>query len=189
VLKDSYPLNESFLTSLPITPYNLIMNKQLKLFRESTQTAFGGSLLKNSHAKTKRPWSPKASMHLVLKGSDHKLKYYDRRVEKIIERQACNHLIKIYSLQNVGNHIHLVIKSRTKISLSNFLRAICGLVAKQTKIKWLQRPFTRIVRWGSAYQKLKNYMTINHYESQGYSRPQARFMLEMDLGFIDVQFG
>jgi REP element-mobilizing transposase RayT len=162
------------------------MNRQLKLFRESTQTAFGGSLLKNSHAKTKRPWSPKASMHLVLKAHQHKLKHYDRRVEKIIERQATKHLIKIYSLQNVGNHIHIVIKTRTKLSLSNFLRAICGMIVKLTKVTWLQRPFTRIISWGKAFTKLKNYMTINHYESQGYTRQQTRFMLEMDLGLFGI---
>jgi REP element-mobilizing transposase RayT len=163
----------------------MIMSKQLKLFRESTQTAFGGSLLKNSHAKCRRPWSPKASMHLVLKAREHRLKHYDRRVEKIIERQASKQYIKIYSLQNVRNHIHLVIKSRSKNNLSNFLRAICSLIAKQTKVTWLQRPFTRIVSWGKAYTKLKNYMTINHYESEGYTLPQARFMLEMDLGLLN----
>jgi REP element-mobilizing transposase RayT len=161
------------------------MTKQLQLFKAYTQTAFGGSLLKNSHAKYKRPWSPKASMHLVLKAKEYRLKHYDRKVEKIIERQAAKQYIKIYSLQNVENHIHLVIKSRNKDSLSNFLRAICGLIARNTKVTWLQRPFTRLVRWGKAYARLKNYMTINRYESQGYTRVQARFMLEMDLGLIN----
>jgi REP element-mobilizing transposase RayT len=162
------------------------MTKQLQLFKTYTQTAFGGALLKNSHAKSKRPWSPKASMHVVLKAREYKLKHCDRRVEKIIERQAAKQCIKIYSLQNVGNHIHIVIKSRNKESLSNFLRAVCGLIAQTTKVTWVQRPFTRLIRWGKAYRTLKNYMTINRYESQGYTRRQARFMLEMDLGLIDL---
>jgi REP element-mobilizing transposase RayT len=165
--------------------YDSQMNKQLQLFKESTQSAFGGSLLKNSHAKTARPFSAKASMHVVLKASTHCLKHYDRRVEKIIERQAKKHYIKIYSLQNVGNHIHLVIKAKHKDFFNNFLRSICGLTAKLTKAKWLQRPFSRIIAWGRSFKTIKNYMTVNQYESSGYSRSQARFMLEMDRYLIE----
>jgi len=167
------------------------MSKQLQLFKQTTKTAFGGSLLKNSHAKTARPFSPKASMHIVLKAHSHILKHYDRRVEILIEKQARSHFIKIYSMQNVGNHIHLVLRSKNKESLQNFLRAIGGLIPRLLASSglWLQRPFSRIIRWGRSFQTIKNYMTINQYESQGYSRGQARFMLEMDQGLIDLDAG
>ncbi len=167
------------------------MSKQLKLFKETTKTAFGGSLLKNSHAKTARPFSSKASMHVVLKAHSHALKHYDRRVETIIERQAKNNFIKIYSMQNVGNHIHLVIKVKHKGILNTFLRSICGLIPRELKTSklWKQRPFTRIIKWGAAYQAIKSYMTINRYESFGYTRKQARFMLQMDQGLIDLYTG
>lgn len=148
------------------------------------RSAFGGSLLKRSHAKTKRPFNSKLSMHVVLKARKSCLKHYNRKVEKIIERQARRHRIKIYNMQNVGNHIHLVLKTSAKIQLSNFLRATTGLISKKLKAiaLWPQRPFSRIVRWGRAFTTILNYMKINEYQSHGYSRKQARFMLEMDLG-------
>lgn len=167
------------------------MSKQLKLFRKTTQTAFGGSLLKNSHAKTARPFSSKASMHIVLKAHTQALKHYDRRVESVIEVQARKHFIKLYSIQNPGNHIHLVLRAKNKDLLKNFLRAICGLIPRLLSQAglWMQRPFSRIIRWGRSFQTIKNYMTINQYEAQGYTRPQARFMLEMDQGLIDLDAG
>jgi len=167
------------------------MSKQLKLFKETTKTAFGGSLLKNSHAKTARPFSPKASMHVVLKANDHVLKHYDQRVDKLIGQQAKKHFIKIYSLQNVGNHIHMVLKAKNKFLLNSFLRSICGLIPRLLgKLGlWVQRPFSRVIRWGKSFQVIKNYMTINQYESEGYTRAHAKFMFEMDQGLIDLNAG
>lgn len=179
------------LTSLLSDCKTPAMSKQLKLFKETTSTAFGGSLLKNSHAKTARPFSSKASIHLVLKARKHILKHYDRRVEIIIERQAKLNFIKIYSMQNVGNHIHLVIKVKHKSFLTTFLRSVCGLIPRKLHITklWMQRPFTRIIKWGKAYRSIKNYMTINQYESMGYTRRQSQFMLQMDQGLIDLYAG
>jgi REP element-mobilizing transposase RayT len=156
------------------------MNEQTKKY-PLCKTAFGGSLLKNSHAKTRRPFSKKMSMHVVLKARKHCLKHYDQRVERIIERQARLHQVKIYNLQNVGNHIHIVAQTKNKERLHNFLRATTGLISRKLKAValWLQRPFSRIVRWGRDFKTLKNYMKINQCESQGYNRKQARFMLEM----------
>jgi hypothetical protein len=167
------------------------MSKQLQLFSSTNKTAFGGSLLKNSHAKTARPFSPKASMHIVLKANTYVLKYYDRRVELLIEKQARKQLIKIYAMQNVGNHIHLVLRAKNKVILQNFLRSIGGLIPRllgQANL-WVQRPFSRIIRWGRSFKTIKNYMTLNHYEANGYTKMQARCMLEMDQGLIDLDAG
>lgn len=167
------------------------MSKQLQLFKETTLSSFGGNLLKKSHAKSARPFSSKASMHIVLKANSYALKHYDLRVEKLIERHAKNNYIKIYSLQNIGNHIHLVIRAKNKDLLKCFLRSICGLIPRLLKTAnlWVQRPFSRIIKWGKAYRKIKNYMTINRYESMGYKRSQAEFMLQMDQGLIDLYAG
>ncbi len=159
------------------------MNKNQQQ-KSRAKSAFGGDLLKKSHAKVKRPYSPKMSMHVVLKARRSCLQHYDQRVESIIKRQACKHCIKIYDLVNVGNHIHMVIQTHRKELLSNFLRAVTGLISRKLQaVKlWMQRPFSRIVRWGRAFTTIKNYMTINKYQAQGYSRREARFMMEMDIG-------
>lgn len=130
-------------------------------------------------------------MHVVLKARRSCLKHYDRRVEKIIRKQAYRHHIKIYNLENVGNHIHLVIQMKYKERLHNFLRATTGLISRKLKATklWMQRPFSRIVRWGRAFKTLQNYMKINHCEAQGYTRKQARFMLEMGWVAMSVAAG
>jgi hypothetical protein len=164
--------------------------KQEQLFKIHAKTAFGGSLLKNSHAKKARPYSNKAAIHLILKSTARNLRRLDRVVEQIIEQQAKKHFIRIYSLENVGNHIHLVVKSKHSVYLKRFLKSICGLIPrsitgaqrgrpKLTKF-WAMKPFTRIIKWGHDFKTLKKYMTINHYQSLGYFRWQAEFMVKMD---------
>lgn len=167
------------------------MSRQLQLFKDMQRSAFGGSLLKNSHAKKARPFSAKASMHVVLKARSHSLRHYDQRVEKLIEYQAKKHFVRVYRLANPGNHIHLVLKAKSRILLSNFLRSICGLIARLLKIShlWAQRPFSRILRWGREFKRLQNYISLSNYEAQGYSRRQARFMLLIDQGLFDLYAG
>ena len=53
----------------------------------------------------------------------------------------------------------------------------------------MKQPFSRIISWGKAFQTIQNYMTINNYQSMGYTQRQARFMLDMDLGLIELQAG
>jgi hypothetical protein len=164
--------------------------QQKMLFKIHAKTAFGGSLLKNSHAKRARPYSNKAAMHLILKSTARNLRRLDRVVEQIIEQQAKKHFIRIYSLENVGNHIHLVVKSRHEVYFRRFLRAICGLIPRsitgaqrgQPKLTkfWAMKPFTRIIKWGRDFKTIKNYMTINRYQSLGYKRQHAEFMVKMD---------
>jgi hypothetical protein len=164
--------------------------KQEKLFKIHANTAFGGSLLKNSHAKSARPYSNKAAMHLILKSTARNLRRLDRVVEQIIEQQAKKHFIRVYSLENVGNHLHLVVKSKHSVYMKRFLRAICGLIPRSitgaqkgqpSNAKfWAMKPFTRVIKWGRDFKTIKNYMTINRYQSLGYYRWQAEFMVKMD---------
>ncbi|MBS1970581.1 MAG: transposase [Bdellovibrionales bacterium] len=144
---------------------------------------FGGSLLKNSNAKTKRPISTKHAMHVVLRSSlargEWSLRSAKnlRMVEKTVRTQAQKYGIKIYEFANVGNHLHLLIKVGNRHTFAPFMRAISGIIAlkvtgarkaKELKQKfWDYRPWSRVVQWRKAYSVVKDYVVQNHLEAIG----------------------
>jgi hypothetical protein len=71
--------------------------------------SFGGSLLKNSHAKTQRPLDSKLPIHLTLKAkkSVMRLPKNFKLVNTTVARVCKKHGVTIYKYANVGNHVHL----------------------------------------------------------------------------------
>ncbi len=161
----------------------MFLNSKLKI-----NLNFGGSLLKNSHAKIARPISTKESMHVVLKSSRavgplSMLNYkHSKFVHRTIQLQAKKFHINIYNFANVGNHIHLLIRANKREWFKNFLRAIAGLIAKfiigrkrggREKF-WDQRPYSRIVFWKKDFIGVKKYVIQNFNEAMGFIPYQPR---------------
>ena len=180
--------------------------KQEKLFKKMNaheQSRFGGSLLKGSHAKTKRPFRPHLALHVVLKmnpkicdESDPKiftrksLFVFMNEVDSVLQEQSRRHKIRVYGAANSGNHLHLVIQAPSKVHLNSFLRAFSGRVAQIVqgeKIEksrksfkemfWEARPYSRLVSWGKDFKGLLRYIGINVTETVlGVSRESTREM-------------
>jgi len=167
-----------------------VIAKQTKLFKKLNshkQSVFGGSLLKNSHAKTKRPFRPHLALHVVLNmnpkicdESDPKiftrksLFVFMNEIDNILQEQVRRHKIRVFGAANSGNHIHLVIQAPSKEHLTSFLKAFSGRVAqivqgekieksrKSFKEKfWEARPYSRLVSWGKDLNGLLRYIGIN----------------------------
>jgi len=150
---------------------------------------FGGSLIKGN-AREARPIALKRPMHLVMRSSYAKKEKSflrperARRIHQIIHRVGTLSGVKIYRYANSGNHLHLVIRARSRRSLSNFLRAVSGIIARLTlgaergKARglkfWDARPFSRILEWGREYQNVSNYLLQNTLEALGFIPYQAR---------------
>lgn len=149
--------------------------------------AFGGSHLKNSHAKTERPFCSKSAMHLVLKSSvaRHELSFlhFDKKIRQRIHQQALRWNVKVYSFANAGNHLHLLIRSLNRKGFRGFLRAIASLItrdvlgAERSSASefagkfWDQRPYSRIVRsWTKDFKNVKSYLCLNRLEGEGFFR-------------------
>ena len=164
---------------------------QASLFRlKAEKKYFGGSLLRNSHAKEKRPITIKTPMHLVLRSDIAKgsrsLLNFERRVQKIIYNQGRKFGVKIYRLSNVGNHLHLLILPRSRRAFQGFIRAIAGLIARSVLraergqsrgLKfWDQRPFTRVISWGRDYARACEHLLQNTLEALGFLpyRPRGK---------------
>jgi len=156
---------------------------QLSLFDMKNKKIFGGSLLKNSNPKEKRPISTKHPMHIVIRSTKAKgqrnflTKPHKKAIKLILEGQAKSWGIRLYRFENVGNHIHILLRTGHRKWLSNYLRSITGLIARQVlgaergkgkDIKfWDARPFSRVITWGRAYKGVHKYFDKNKRQAMG----------------------
>jgi REP element-mobilizing transposase RayT len=114
---------------------------------KSKKSAYGGQL-RNTRAGREgaRPLSVRDSMHLVLRSSKAKGEWSFLRsrnakvVKSVVEKFAFVYGVKILSLVNVGNHLHLHIRLGSRFSYKPFVRAITGSIAMAItgKNRWTQ---------------------------------------------------
>jgi len=164
--------------------------KQLALFR--APDLFHGSSLRQGKRKIARPLDPKRPIHLVLKSSQARgpLSLLQprraKRIQQLVEETAKRHQIKIYQFTNVGNHLHLLVKTKNRLHFQNFLRIIAGKIAilvtqaKKGQKKgrfWDGLSFTRVVNWGKDFTKLSRYFIKNELESFGYGAAFAKALV------------
>lgn len=143
--------------------------KQLKLFQLPREVIFGGSTLEGKR-KSKRPLSTKNAIHSVLRGDVRQcgsFRSYPRRITKMINRFAKRFDVQIYEFSINSNHIHLLFKLSLRENFGRFMRALAGALSLEFGVKWYHRPYSRIVDWGKAFLRAKNYVIKNQMESNG----------------------
>lgn len=134
---------------------------------------FGGSLLKNSNAKTSRPLSTKHPMHVVLRSSAAKGKWSLKKptnhkiVEETFKQLASDYGIKVHDSVVVNDQLHLLIQLGDLDNFAPFIRSLSGTIAikvtganKLAGLKekfWDFRPWTRVVAQKRGYSLLKDY--------------------------------
>ncbi len=204
-------LNKYLIFALPTARSCATLNlvKQLS-FLPKLRIDHGGAILKDKR-KEARPFSHKNAIHLVFRSTRAKgvwsfLAPKNRlRVEKILENCARIYHIKIYRQVNVGNHLHLLVKTETKQysiaqkEFRSFLRRLAGEIAFQiTGAKkgeafrcpdkdegfWDARPYSRLVTWGREFEALAKYFTKNFLETFGVARGIDGVILGKVLGSL-----
>ena len=106
-----------------------------------------------------------------------------RTVERAIFSSAWKHDIHVKHRANVGNHLHLVIKTRSHRraealpQLRAFMRELAGRIAFEiTGAKkgraagypfWDLLPYSRIVDWGRPLEVLARYLAKNTFQAVG----------------------
>ncbi len=149
-----------------------------------------------------RPLTTKTTMHLVLRSTkatkdwSFKKPANELRVNNILKKFSDKYGIKLISIGNAGNHLHIHLKLSNRYTYKAFIRAVTAAIAmavtgasRWNKLKysakdrfWDYRPFTRIVESFKAFLGLNDYIEINNYEGQGYSRKRARlFVVEKEF--------
>jgi REP element-mobilizing transposase RayT len=158
-------------------------SKQLELFKQTNFTqGFGGSLLKNSHAKTARPFKKNTPLHIVLRAKKatgrksmfNHVSWIEKQMKTIAQKTG----VRLERFENVGNHIHILLRATRRESLRAFLRGITSTIArkitgakrgKELKEKfWDARPFSRLIKGFKAYRIAQDYLNKNRIEAIGF---------------------
>lgn len=161
--------------------------KQLKLLKSETNFYGGTFRNKRKGRQGSRPLAVRHSMHVVLRSSqakgDKSFLKHRKKVRGIIDRFAKRYGVKIHTLANVGNHLHLHIQLANRFTYKAFIRAVTGTIAlamtgasklkKNAKKFWDYRPFSRVVIGYRAFLKVRDYVLVNQLEGQGHDRDYA----------------
>ncbi len=163
------------------------MKKQLQLIPKP-KTEHGGSIANSQ--KRKRPLSSRHSMHLVLRSSKAKgswsFKKHQEKIEGILQKFAKKYHIQILNHANVGNHIHLHLKTSTRKNYRAFIRAITSAIritvtgyskwnpAPEKFQFWDLRPWSRILQTFREFKNLTKYIGLNQIEAMGLKRESAK---------------
>ena len=139
-------------------------------------TAFGGSLLKGN-PRGPRPIAPKTPLHLVVRSTRARgarsflAPARARKIERLVFRLGRKLEVRVYRYANSGNHLHLLVRPRTREGFHAYTRALTGIIARLTlgaergRAKhtpfWDKRPFTRIVEWGRDFIGVAHYVENN----------------------------
>ncbi len=179
---------------------NLLLTSQMTLpqkkvhqqsFFKPSKKAHGGSLNVQKR-KTLRPLDTKMPLHLVLKSDKakgpHSLVKFHDQISKVMDKQAGKFQVTIYERNINFNHIHLLIRGKSRRDLQNFFRALAGIIArlvtgaKKGKVFgrfWSYLVFSRVLNsWKGDFTNTRNYIIQNTKEVLGlipYQKRKTRY--------------
>lgn len=154
---------------------NLLPKNELKYLKARTH---GGTSLKKRR-KVKRPLTPGAVTHLVLKSSKAQggLSFYTHKklVHSLMKEKARKFFVEILDFVNMGNHLHIKLRFKDRVRFQQFLKSYTALLARMITGARKGRPFGRF--WdGLAYTRvltskfeelsLRGYFEGNHRERE-----------------------
>jgi REP element-mobilizing transposase RayT len=107
--------------------------KQQSFFKNQARAHGGAHSVKKR--RTPRPMSTKHALHITLrsqfaKGQRSLLKH-KKPINEVIEKASKQFQIQVYEKAICGNHIHLLIRGKTRVNLQNFFRVVAGHIAQK----------------------------------------------------------
>lgn len=172
---------------------NLFAHKE---FRAHNRREHGGALAQGRR-KLYRPLDPKRPVHLVLRSSRATGKWSMLhpenvfKVKALLKKWSAHFDVKVYGFANSGNHLHLIVKARTRNGFQDFLRTFSALTARlitkarkgaalaknKEKLRfWDALAFSRIVTWGRDLIATQRYLLRNKLEAVGFMTKQDRLV-------------
>lgn len=163
-----------------------VSQKQLNLIRPRKE--HGGEIRKGLR-KLERPLDTKRAIHLTLRSSRARGPWsllnpkHRFAVERRMHDAARKYGVKVYRFANVGNHLHILIKTRDRKSFQDFLREFSGRVAMMvSKARkgspvgrfWDELAYSRVVEWGRDFKNVTRYFVKNLFEAEGTYGPREK---------------
>ncbi len=155
-------------------------------FLPPSPLSFGGDI-RAGRRKIARPIDPKRPMHIVLRsirarGAWSMLKRGNNaRIHRLVDETASKYGVRVHRFSNVGNHLHLLVSTKTRRGFQSFLRVLTGAIVfaitgtrKGNPIGrfWDKLAFSRVLSWGREFNLIENYFVKNDLESLGISRAE-----------------
>jgi len=140
--------------------------------------------------KSSRPIDPKQALHVVLRSSIARGQNSmlhprnERHIHDFTHKLAKKWGVRIYRYANVGNHIHLLVRVRSRELWKRFLRELAGgipmivtgakkgVALKKNETErgfWDHLAFTRIISFGRDFENMGRYLIKNIFEANGYA--------------------
>ncbi|MCM2279536.1 MAG: transposase [Oligoflexia bacterium] len=150
-------------------------------FRGLARREHGGRL-GEGRRKTARPMSPRLPLHVVLRSEKAKDDWsllrvkHEKRVKNLVFGFAKRFHVKVYRYANAGNHLHLVLKAKSKDGFQAYLRALTGTIARtitgaRKGVRkgrfWDALAYSRVVTWGRELKNVSFYVIMNELEGLG----------------------
>lgn len=147
----------------------------------SPRTEHGGEL-RAGKRKIERPIDPERALHVTLRSTRASgrlsllSRTHVRQIEILRDRYARRFQVRVYRYANVGNHLHLAVKGKTREGIQNFFRAFSGGVARLvTQAKkgqafgkfWDALIYTKVIEWGTQFKNTLDYVFMNQLEAAG----------------------
>jgi REP element-mobilizing transposase RayT len=104
-------------------------------------------------------------------------------VQQTMRRFARRFGIRIYEFANAGNHVHLLLRTKCRFAIQNFLRAFAGLIARfvtgackgfSVGKFWDELAYSRIVTWGRDFIRVRSFVVQKRVRGLGVSVRQAK---------------
>lgn len=158
--------------------------------RKQRKTEYGGSWAINKR-RAKRPLNINQSHHITMKShfavGPRSLFKHKKTILKLIQKNRTRFRIKVTEYAIQGNHLHLLVKAKSRSELQNFFRVIAGHTAqkilseyplnperggalknkgckKNQRKFWSYLLYSRIVSWGRDYKNVMGYIQKNTLE-------------------------
>lgn len=156
---------------------------------KSIKASHGGELVKGKR-KEARPFRSKQAMHVILRSTKargaHSLLHPNHAglIKQLIFKLKNRWGVSVYHYANVGNHLHLLVRCRSKRSWQGFIRALAGQIAmivtgsrkgqgltrsarNLERGFWDHLVFTRLVTFGRDFNYVAKYLSQNIWEATG----------------------
>ena len=140
--------------------------KQITFFKNKTTRAHGGDHSIGKR-RSKRVLSTKRPMHVTLRSefaySGRCLLRHQGMINRVVQKSAKRFQISIYEKAICGNHLHLLIRGKSRTQIQNFFRVVAGHIAQQILELQPLRPNEKPKR-GGAHPERRN--TCRHPKNQ-----------------------
>jgi REP element-mobilizing transposase RayT len=153
-----------------------------------------GGVLSVKSRRARRPLSTREALHLTLRselavGNRSLLRHKDIIIS-VMKKAERHFRVRIYRFAICGNHVHLLIRGKTRRELQNFFRVLAGHIAqmilkrlaltlnekkealnkaigckKNQRKFWSLLTYTRVVSWGAEFKRVANYIAQNTLEA------------------------